>query len=170
MTTAAGYRFSLPFDEPVEQLEDQIAALRALPDADRMGEELTQLETGRDAMLRKIYSSLSAWDTVRVSRHPSRPQTRDYIKMICRDFRELHGDRQFGDDPAIVCGFGRIGQRKVMIIGHQKGSTTQEKIRCHFGCAHPEGYRKALHKMQLAEKFRLPIVCLVDTPGASPGM
>ncbi len=170
MTTAAGYRFSLPFDEPVEQLEDQIAALRALPDADRMGEELTQLETGRDAMLRKIYSSLSAWDTVRVSRHPSRPQTRDYIKMICRDFRELHGDRQFGDDPAIVCGFGRIGQRKVMIIGHQKGSTTQEKIRCHFGCAHPEGYRKALHKMQLAEKFRLPIVCLVDTPGAYPGM
>ena len=90
--------------------------------------------------------------------------------MICRDFRELHGDRQFGDDPAIVCGFGRIGQHKVMIIGHQKGSTTQEKIRCHFGCAHPEGYRKALHKMQLAEKFRLPIVCLVDTPGAYPGM
>lgn len=117
-----------------------------------------------------VYSHLTPWDTVRVARHPGRPQTRDYIQAICRDFCELHGDRRFGDDPAIVTGFARIESTKVLVVGHQKGKTTQEKLACHFGCAHPEGYRKALAKMELAEKYGLPIVTLVDTPGAYPGL
>lgn len=122
------------------------------------------------ATLSKVYSNLSAWDTVRVARHPKRPQTRDYLEMIGKDFCELHGDRRFGDDPAMVVGFVRFGSIKCLVVGHHKGRTTQEKIACHFGCAHPEGYRKALLKMQLAEKLGLPIVTFVDTPGAYPGV
>ncbi len=120
--------------------------------------------------LAQLYSNLSPWNTVRVARHPNRPQTRDYIQLMCRDFCELQGDRRFGDDPALVTGFARIDSIKVLIVGHQKGRSTQEKLSCHFGCAHPEGYRKALLKMELAEKFGLPIVTLVDTPGAYPGL
>jgi acetyl-CoA carboxylase carboxyl transferase subunit alpha len=118
----------------------------------------------------RLYSHLSPWDTVRVARHPLRPQSRDYIQLMCKDFCELQGDRRFGDDPAIVTGFARLDSIKVLIVGHHKGRNTQEKIACHFGCAHPEGYRKALAKMQLAEKFGVPIVTLVDTPGAYPGL
>ncbi len=162
--------YTLPFEQPAVELEKQIAALQAREDADKYAEELSSLRRNRDSLLAKIYSSLSAWDTVRVARHPARPQSSDYIELICRDFRELHGDRRFGDDPAIITGFGRIGPHKVMLIGHQKGKTTQEKITCHFGCTHPEGYRKALAKMKLAEKFGLPIVTLIDTPGAYPGL
>ena len=162
--------YTLPFEQPAVDLEKQIAALQARDDADKYAEELSSLRRNRDSLLAKIYSSLSAWDTVRVARHPARPQSSDYIELICRDFRELHGDRRFGDDPAIITGFGRIGPHKVMLIGHQKGKTTQEKITCHFGCSHPEGYRKALAKMKLAEKFGLPIVTLIDTPGAYPGL
>jgi acetyl-CoA carboxylase carboxyl transferase subunit alpha len=161
---------SLPFEAPVEDLERQIAALRERPDAQMYEGELEALQQSRDTILQKLYQSLSAWDTVRVARHPNRPQTADYIEMICRDFRELHGDRHFGDDPAIVTGFARIGSHKVLLVGHRKGRTTQERVECHFGCAHPEGYRKALQKMLLAEKFGLPIVCLIDTPGAYPGI
>jgi acetyl-CoA carboxylase carboxyl transferase subunit alpha len=131
------------------------------------------IETLRDRLVettRLAYSQLTPWDTVRVARHPSRPQTRDYIQFMCRDFCELQGDRRFGDDPAIVTGFARIESMKVLVVGHQKGKTTQEKLACHFGCAHPEGYRKALAKMQMAEKFGLPIVTFVDTPGAYPGL
>ena len=132
--------------------------------------DLELLEKRRVQMLKDVYKNLSPWNTVRVARHPNRPQTRDYIKHICRDFCELHGDRTFGDDPALITGFGRIGNRKCLIVGHQKGKTTQEKLACHFGCAHPEGYRKALAKMKIAEIFSLPIVTLVDTPGAYPGL
>ena len=132
--------------------------------------DVEALRARREALVDEIYANLSPWDTVRVARHPNRPQTRDYIAAMCRDFCELHGDRRFGDDPAIVTGFGRIGTIKCLIVGHQKGRTTQEKLSCHFGCAHPEGYRKALAKMKLAEKFALPIVTLVDTPGAYPGI
>ncbi|MFG0305442.1 MAG: acetyl-CoA carboxylase carboxyltransferase subunit alpha [Phycisphaerales bacterium JB040] len=139
-------------------------------DAEPATEDLGELRKQREKLLRQLYKKLSAWDTVRVARHPNRPQTRDYINLMCRDFVEVHGDRRFGDDPAIVTGFARLGRHKVLVVGHQKGKSTQEKIACHFGCAHPEGYRKALSKMRRAEKFGLPIVTLVDTPGAYPGL
>ena len=162
--------YTLPFEEPVVELDRQIEALAARDDAESMQVELDSLRQNRNSLLEKIYDQLTPWDTVRVARHPNRPQTADYINMICRDFRELHGDRTFGDDRSIITGFGRIGSFKALIVGHQKGRTTQERIACHFGCAHPEGYRKALKKMKLAEKFGLPIVTLIDTPGAYPGL
>jgi acetyl-CoA carboxylase carboxyl transferase subunit alpha len=170
MAKTNGYSYALPFEQPVIDLEEQIRTLERRDDAKAYADELGKLRESRNSMLGKIYGDLSPWDTVRVARHPGRPQTADYIEMICRDFRELHGDRHFGDDPAIITGFGRIGPHKVMLVGHQKGRTTQEKVACHFGCAHPEGYRKALQKMKLAEKFGLPVVTLVDTPGAYPGV
>jgi len=166
----SSFTYALPFEDAVSDLDRQIEALRSRTDAPEYGDELEQLCRTRDGMLVKIYENLHAWDVVRVARHPARPQTVDYIRMICRDFRELHGDRHFGDDPAIVTGFARIGPHKVMLVGHRKGQTTAEKIACHFGCAHPEGYRKAMLKMRLAEKFGLPIVTLIDTPGAYPGL
>jgi len=167
MSSAA---FALPFERPIVELDEQIARMEAGSAAAGLDEELQRLRETRDAMLAKVFRDLGAWNTVRVARHPDRPQSVDYIARIARDFRELHGDRQFGDDPAIVTGLGRIGPHKCMIVGHRKGRTTAEKIRCHFGCAHPEGYRKALAKMRFAEKFGLPIVTFVDTPGAYPGL
>ncbi len=164
----AGY--TLPFEQPVVELEKQIALIEARTDASAFVEEVEKLRDSRDGLLRRLYENLHPWDTVRVARHPQRPQSSDYIQLMCRDFCELHGDRHFGDDPTMITGFGRIGPYKVMIIAHQKGRTTQEKITCHFGCAHPEGYRKALKKMKLAEKFGLPVVTLIDTPGAYPGV
>jgi acetyl-CoA carboxylase carboxyl transferase subunit alpha len=140
------------------------------PTPEELRSQLEQLRELRLSTLERVYAGLSAWDTVRVARHPKRPQTRDYLEQFCKDFCELHGDRRFGDDPAMVTGFARIGTQRVMIVGHQKGRTTAEKISCHFGCAHPEGYRKALAKMKLAEKFGVPIVTFVDTPGAYPGI
>jgi acetyl-CoA carboxylase carboxyl transferase subunit alpha len=154
----------------VHELDRQIEGLRAKDDAERYVEEITALRDTRASMLKKIYASLTPWQTVKVARHPDRPHSDDYIRMMCRDYCELHGDRLFGDDPAITTGFGRIGSRKVLLVGHRKGHDTAEKIKCHFGCAHPEGYRKALLKMRLAEKYRLPIVTLIDTPGAYPGI
>ncbi len=160
----------LPFEVPVTEIDKQIQAMRQREDADAYQGELEELQKTRDSLLKKLYENLTPWQTVQVARHPNRPQTTDYIRMICRDFRELHGDRHFGDDPAIITGFARIGSHKVMVIGHQKGKDTDERIACHFGCAHPEGYRKALAKMKLAEKFGLPVVTFIDTPGAYPGL
>lgn len=164
--------YTLEFEKPLVEIETKINAIEGLgqnapADAAR---ELVTLRKNHQQALRKIYSGLSAWETVRVARHPRRPQFRDYVSLICKDFCELHGDRRYGDDPAIVTGFGRIGAIKCLLVGHHKGRETAEKIRCHFGCAHPEGYRKALAKMKLAEKFGLPIVTFVDTPGAYPGL
>ena len=132
--------------------------------------EIRQLRSNYTSLLRKTYDHLSAWETVQVARHPQRPLFRDYVEMVCREFRELHGDRQFGDDPAIQCGLARLGGQKVMLIGHHKGRDTKEKVRCSFGLAHPEGYRKALRCMKIAEKYGLPVVTLIDTPGAYPGI
>jgi len=163
---------TLPPADAEEPSAGQYVALD--PDLDpairQLRTQIAELRVQREAKLTDIYTKLNPWQTVRVARHPDRPQTRDYINMICRDFAELHGDRRFGDDPAMVTGFGRIGPLKCLIVGHQKGKETSEKIACHFGCAHPEGYRKALAKMQLAAKFGQPIVTLVDTPGAYPGL
>jgi acetyl-CoA carboxylase carboxyl transferase subunit alpha len=164
--------FVLEFEKPIIALEKQIAELVNLQEtkgADYAA-EINGLRQNLTALLKKTYQHLSAWETVQVARHPSRPQTRDYIDMIVKDFDEVHGDRNFGDDKTIVTGMGRIGGHKAMIVGHHKGRDTKEKIACNFGCAHPEGYRKALQKMQFAEKFGLPIVTFIDTPGAYPGI
>lgn len=162
----------LPFEKTIVQLARQIAELEA-----------SQTEGGRDfssnvrelraqyvALLKKTYSSLSPWETVQVARHPNRPLACDYIERIVKNFTELHGDRYFADDRAIRCGLGRIGTEKVMLIAQHKGRDTKEKIACNFGCAHPEGYRKALRVMKLAEKFKIPVVTLIDTQGAYPGI
>jgi acetyl-CoA carboxylase carboxyl transferase subunit alpha len=119
---------------------------------------------------RKVYNNLTPWETVQVSRHPARPQFLDFIDLIFDEFIELHGDRAFGDDRAMRAGFARLGDFRVMLIGHQKGHSTKERTECFYGCAHPEGYRKALVKMKLAAKYRLPVICLIDTPGAYPGI
>ena len=161
---------TLDFEQPIIEIERQIAALEARGEGEGVSDELATLYATRETILTNTYSDLSAWQTVRVARHPARPQTLDYVDLMCRDFCQLHGDRRFADDPAIVAGFTRIGPWKVLLVGHQKGRTTPERIACRFGCANPEGYRKALLKMKLAEKFKLPIVTLVDTPGAYPGI
>jgi len=162
--------YVLDFEHSIVEIEKQIDLLTEGPAAERFAEEIAKLEETRASLLTKTYASLTPWQTVRVARHPHRPQSSDYLQLMCRDFCELHGDRRFGDDPAIIAGFARIGSMKVMLIGHQKGKTVAEKVACHFGCAHPEGYRKALLRMKLAEKYGLPIVALVDTPGAYPGV
>jgi acetyl-CoA carboxylase carboxyl transferase subunit alpha len=168
-------RHVLPFEQPLAKLEQQIQELEALQHDKGVDytKELRQLRMNYTALLRKTYDNLSAWETVQVARHPQRPLFRDYVEMICPEFREIHGDRLFGDDPAIKCGLarlGRMGGHKVMLIGHHKGKDTKEKVQCYFGLAHPEGYRKALRCMKLAEKFGLPVVTLIDTPGAYPGI
>jgi acetyl-CoA carboxylase carboxyl transferase subunit alpha len=168
----AAPRHVLEFEKPLAKLEQQIQEVEALAarDGTDYTKELRQLRTNYTSMLRKTYDKLSAWETVQVARHPQRPLFKDYVEMICREFRELHGDRHFGDDQAIKCGLARLGQHKVMLIGHHKGRDTKEKVQCYFGLAHPEGYRKALRCMKLAEKFGLPVVTFIDTPGAYPGI
>jgi acetyl-CoA carboxylase carboxyl transferase subunit alpha len=120
--------------------------------------------------LRQTYGSLDAWQTVQVARHKHRPYTRDYLNLAFDEFVELHGDKHFGDDRAMLAGFAKLDRFKVLVIGHQKGRTYKERAACHFGCAHPEGYRKAMSKMRLAEKYHLPLICFIDTPGAYPGI
>lgn len=169
---AAGLKHVLEFEKPFVKMEQEIQRLIA-----------SQAETGRDYSdviasireqlsngLRQAYANLTPAETVLVARHPKRPLLRDYIKLMCKDFCEIHGDRLFWDDKALVCGFARMGEHRVMLIGHQKGRDTAERIQCNFGCAHPDGYRKALRAMKLAEKFKVPVVSLIDTPGAFPGL
>jgi acetyl-CoA carboxylase carboxyl transferase subunit alpha len=164
--------YQLEFEKPLLQLEAQILELEKQANDETQGyaSEVNQLRESHQRLLKKTYERLSAWQTVQVARHPGRPQSIDYIRAFVKDFCELHGDRRFGDDPAIITGLGRIGPHKCMVVAHHKGKETKDKIACHFGCAHPEGYRKALAKMQLAEKFGLPIVTFIDTPGAYPGI
>lgn len=162
----------LDFEKPVIELEAKIEELKHFG-TDRnisLDPEIKKLEEKLEKMKREIYSRLTIWQRVQIARHPDRPYTLDYVRMMTTDFIELHGDRQFADDFALVAGFARLNGTKILILGHQKGRGTQENVMRNFGCAHPEGYRKAIRVMQLAEKFHLPVVILIDTPGAYPGI
>lgn len=161
----------LPLEKPIYELEDKIAGLEGAKDGSpETHETLRQMRRELTELKKKIFSELTPWETVEVARHPDRPMTTDYLALVFDEFVELHGDKSFGDDRAIRAGFAKLDQYKVMVIGHQKGKTLKERNACHFGCAHPEGYRKAMLKMKLAEKYRLPLVCFIDTPGAYPGV
>ncbi len=161
----------LPFEKEIHEMEELLAQLEAHTNG-QLGtsEEVRRLRRELANLKRKIYSDLQPWQTILVARHPERPQLLDYLDLIFDEFVELHGDRAIGDDRAIRTGFARLGDYRVLLVGHQKGRTLEERTECFYGCAHPEGYRKALNKMRLAAKFRLPIVCLIDTPGAFPGI
>lgn len=171
-STGLGLSGHLEFERPLAKIERQVEELEASQTA--TGRDLSgTIKTVRSELMmarRKLYTKLDAWEIVQMARHPKRPLAPDYINLMVRDFCELHGDRNFRDDRAIICGFGRIGNFKCMFVGHNKGKDTKERLETCFGMAHPEGYRKALEKMKLAEKFGLPIVCLIDTAGAYPGI
>jgi acetyl-CoA carboxylase carboxyl transferase subunit alpha len=162
----------LDFEEKVAGLDRQVEELRRLSSIKGIdySDEIRRLQQEQVTHLKGIYSNLSAWQTVQVARHPKRPLLPDYLNFMVKDFRELHGDRCFGNDRAIVTGLGQIGREKVLIVGQNKGRGLKEKMACNFGCPNPEGYRKALAKMKFAAKFGLPIVTLIDTPGAYPGI
>ncbi|MGE4285468.1 MAG: acetyl-CoA carboxylase carboxyltransferase subunit alpha [Phycisphaerae bacterium] len=157
----------LPFEREILQIDKQLIELKA---ANAEGTEVHNLHRKRVELLREAYGNLTAWQTVQVSRHPNRPIMSDYLHYMVKDFSELHGDRAFGDDKAIVTGFGHIGHHKVLVVGQRKGKDVKEKVACNFGCANPEGYRKAIKNMKLAEKFGIPVVTFIDTPGAYPGI
>jgi acetyl-CoA carboxylase carboxyl transferase subunit alpha len=159
----------LEFEKPIQQLRAKLDALLA---QQQPGNEagIRELKEELDAVTREIYENLTPWQIVKVARHQDRPQTADYLTLVFDEFVELHGDRRFGDDVALVTGFAKLDNFKVMLVGHQKGRTTKERTACSFGCAHPEGYRKALIKMKLAAKYGVPVVTFIDTPGAYPGI
>tara|TARA_B110000263_G_scaffold64660_1_gene55818 strand:- start:204 stop:1154 length:951 start_codon:yes stop_codon:yes gene_type:complete len=162
----------LDFEEPIAVLEKKIEELQSseLLSPEEISEEILKLNESAVKLTEKIYSNLSAWQNVQVARHPQRPHFLDYVEKVCDDFDELHGDRHYGDDRAVIGGLASIGDHKVMLIGHEKGRSTEEKIEHNFGMSQPEGYRKACRLMQIAERFKLPVVTLVDTPGAYPGI
>lgn len=161
----------LEFENEIADLEEQIASLERNTDrSEEIDSAIRSLRLARVAKLKETYSSLDPWQTVQVARHKNRPYTRDYLNLAFDEFVELHGDKHFGDDRAMLSGFAKLDRFKVMVIGHQKGRTYKERAACHFGCAHPEGYRKAMVKMKMAEKYRLPVICFIDTPGAYPGI
>lgn len=162
----------LDFEQPIAELEAKIEELRRVEfDNDiNISDALKQLEEKSLALTESIFSNLSDWQISQLSRHPGRPYTLDYVEHMFTDFCELHGDRAYADDPAIVCGLARLEGQPVMVIGHQKGRDTKEKIYRNFGMPRPEGYRKALRMMKMAERFKLPVICLIDTPGAYPGI
>ena len=162
----------LDFEEPIAVLEKKIEELQSseLLSPEEISEEILKLNESAIKLTEKIYSNLSAWQSVQVARHPQRPHFLDYVEKVCDDFDELHGDRHYGDDRAVIGGLASIGDHKVMLIGHEKGRSTEEKIEHNFGMSQPEGYRKACRLMQVAERFKLPVVTLVDTPGAYPGI
>jgi acetyl-CoA carboxylase carboxyl transferase subunit alpha len=162
---------SLDFEQSLIPLEARRRALEQATDrTPAEDEELRQLRRDLAEQTRQIYSNLTPWQTVQVARHKDRPYTSDYLALAFEEFVELHGDRRYGDDRAIRTGFARLDRYKVLVVGHQKGRTYKERSACYFGCAHPEGYRKAISKMKLAEKYGLPVICLIDTPGAYPGI
>ena len=162
----------LEFEQSVAEIEARIESLRYLETTGELNinEEIVRLRAKSRKLTESIFSTLTPWQVAQLARHPQRPYTLDYVGRILTDFEELHGDRAFGDDPAIVAGVGRFNGRPVAIIGHQKGRDTREKVRRNFGMPRPEGYRKALRVMHLAARFRLPVLTLIDTPGAYPGV
>jgi acetyl-CoA carboxylase carboxyl transferase subunit alpha len=162
----------LDFEKPIVELEKKIHELRSFISEKKidLSSEVRKLEDKLEHLKKDTYNNLSAWQKVQLARHPLRPYTLDYISMIMSDFVELHGDRLFSDDKAMICGLAKLGSLKVMVIGHQKGRDTKENLKRNFGCAHPEGYRKALRVMQMAEMFNLPVMVFIDTPGAYPGI
>lgn len=162
----------LDFEQPIAEIEAKLNELRFIGDDSEIDitEEVTRLKAESEALTKSIFSNLSAWQIAQIARHPMRPYTADYIEHLVPDFQELHGDRMFADDPAIISGIGRLDGRSVMFIGHQKGRDTKERVRRNYGMPKPEGYRKAQRMMKMAEKFSMPIVTLIDTPGAYPGV
>jgi len=162
----------LDFEQPIAELEAKIEVLRFVGEDSEINisDEIERLKAKSEALTRSIFSSLTPWQVAQLARHPQRPYTLDYLEAISPDFQELHGERMFADDPAIVGGLGRLEGRPVMYIGHQKGRDTKARVRRNYGMPRPEGYRKALRLMHLAERFRLPVITLIDTPGAYPGL
>jgi len=168
-------RHHLDFEKPITELQSTLEELRKHPETHSLvgvsfDEEVAMIEKKLEETKRQIYANLSAWDRIKIARHPKRPFTLDYLKSAFTDFSELHGDRLYAEDRAMVGGFANLGPHKVMVLGTQKGRDTKENILRNFGSAHPEGYRKALRLMKLADKFRLPIITLIDTAGAYPGI
>jgi acetyl-CoA carboxylase carboxyl transferase subunit alpha len=161
---------ALDFEQPLLEIENRIAALQAEEGSPKTRDEIAKLEDRLGRLRQKTYASLTAWQRTQLARHPKRPHTRDFFKLLLEDFVELHGDRVYGDDAAVVGGLARFDGQGVVVIGHQKGRDTREKIARNFGMPHPEGYRKALRLMQLAQKFAKPVITFIDTPGAYPGL
>ncbi|MFO0922467.1 MAG: acetyl-CoA carboxylase carboxyltransferase subunit alpha [Pirellulales bacterium] len=160
----------LEFELPILKIEAELRQLAEATATTEVEESVRQLRRQLNETTKEVYSRLTPWQIVQVSRHKDRPYTRDYLNLAFDEFVELHGDKFFGDDRALITGFAKLNRHKVMVVGHQKGRTFKERAACHFGCAHPEGYRKAMSKMKLAEKYGLPIICFIDTPGAYPGV
>ncbi len=162
----------LPFEQPIAELEQKIEELRLVGNDNQLniGDEISRLEEKKVALTQSLFSNLGAWEVSQLARHPKRPYTLDYIQHAFTDFEEMHGDRHYADDRAIVGGIARLDGRPVMVIGHQKGREVKEKVLRNFGMPRPEGYRKALRLMETAERFNMPIVTLIDTPGAYPGI
>jgi acetyl-CoA carboxylase carboxyl transferase subunit alpha len=162
----------LEFEQPIAELEAKIEELRFVGDDSEINinEEVARLKAKSETLTKSIFAKLSAWQIAQVARHPMRPYTQNYIDLIVPDFQELHGDRMYADDSAIIGGIGRIDGRSVMIIGHQKGRDTKERVRRNYGMPKPEGYRKAQRLMRMAEKFGMPLITFIDTPGAYPGL
>jgi len=160
----------LEFEVPILEIESKLKLLLAQPQDSSVEQSIRQLRRQWTETTKDTYGKLNPWQTVQVARHKDRPYTRDYLNLAFDEFIELHGDKFFGDDRAMLTGFAKLDRHKVMVVGHQKGRTYKERSACHFGCAHPEGYRKAMSKMKLAEKYGLPIICFIDTPGAFPGI
>lgn len=163
--------FRLTFEQPIFELKEQISSLEASDqDTPELHERIRGLRKQLTETTKAIYNNLDPWETVQVARHTERPKFTDYIELVFDEFVELHGDKFFGDDRALRAGFAKLDEHKLMVIGHQKGKTLKERNECYFGCAHPEGYRKAMEKMRLAAKYGLPIIAMIDTPGAYPGI
>ena len=162
----------LDFEKPILELERKIEELKKFTSSENidLSSEIKKLEDKLDKVKKEVFEGLTPWQRIQIARHPKRPYTLDYIGLIMTDYAEIHGDRVFGDDKALICGFAKVDGQKVIVMGHQKGRDTKENLMRNFGSAHPEGYRKAMRVMKIGEKFKLPVIVFIDTPGAYPGI